>query len=114
MGAAHDRSRHRALRQPRGKFGPSHPSASRAAQPRLLATRAHRASRRLAMTPHSVRDTLHQSDSRFELPAWAQVSKGRGKHIRRVTRLLAEWAEAMELDAAEKQCWIDAGRFHDA
>ena len=50
----------------------------------------------------------------FELPAWAQVSKGRRKHIVRVTTLLAEWADAMGLPAAEKQCWIDAGRFHDA
>jgi len=50
----------------------------------------------------------------FDLPAWAQVSKGRGKHIIRVTMLLAEWADTMGLDAAEKQCWVDAGRFHDA
>ena len=52
--------------------------------------------------------------STFELPPWAQVSKGRGKHIARVTTLLAEWADAMGLDPDEKQCWIDAGRYHDA
>src|SRR4051812_38142580 len=107
MGIAHHRSRYRAVRQSRGKFGAPHPSASRAAQPRLLATRAHRAARRLAIMPSS-------TTSAFELPAWAQVSRGRGKHIMRVTALLAEWAEAMGLDAAERQCWIDAGRFHDA
>jgi 2-amino-4-hydroxy-6-hydroxymethyldihydropteridine diphosphokinase len=50
----------------------------------------------------------------FDLPSWAQVSKGRARHIARVTRLLGEWADALGLDAAEKQCWIDAGRFHDA
>jgi HD superfamily phosphohydrolase YqeK len=50
----------------------------------------------------------------MDLPAWAQVSKGRAKHIARVTALLAEWADAMELSVEEKQCWIDAGRFHDA
>jgi len=49
-----------------------------------------------------------------DLPPWAQVSKGRGKHIRRVTALLGEWAEAMGLSADEQQCWLDAGRFHDA
>lgn len=50
----------------------------------------------------------------FELPAWAQVSNGRRKHIMRVTTLLAEWADAMGVGAPEKQCWVDAGRFHDA
>jgi HD superfamily phosphohydrolase YqeK len=49
-----------------------------------------------------------------ELPTWARVSKGRGKHIARVTALLAEWADAMGLPADERQCWIDAGRYHDA
>lgn len=50
----------------------------------------------------------------FELPDWAQVSRGRAKHIARVTSLLAEWADAMGLDQPEKQCWLDAGRYHDA
>jgi 2-amino-4-hydroxy-6-hydroxymethyldihydropteridine diphosphokinase len=49
-----------------------------------------------------------------DLPSWAQVSKGRGKHIQRVTALLGTWAEAMDLAAEERQCWLDAGRFHDA
>ena len=49
-----------------------------------------------------------------DLPPWAQVSKGRAKHIRRVTALLIEWAEAMELSPDDRQCWLDAGRFHDA
>lgn len=48
------------------------------------------------------------------LPSWAQVSKGRARHIARVTTLLGDWADAMGLDVAEKQCWIDAGRYHDA
>jgi HD superfamily phosphohydrolase YqeK len=50
----------------------------------------------------------------FDLPPWAQVSRGRRKHILRVTRLLATWAEAMALPPAERAAWIDAGRFHDA
>lgn len=49
-----------------------------------------------------------------ELPAWAEVSKGRRKHIIRVTRLLAEWADEMSLSPTDRQEWIDAGRFHDA
>ena len=56
---------------------------------------------------------LKRSDT-FELPPWAQVSKGRAAHIGRVTALLAEWADAMSLDAADRQCWVDAGRYHDA
>jgi predicted HD superfamily hydrolase involved in NAD metabolism len=58
--------------------------------------------------------TSSVSSTMFELPAWAKVSRGRAKHIGRVTALLAEWADAMGLDAAEKQCWVDAGRYHDA
>ena len=49
-----------------------------------------------------------------DLPVWAQVSKGRRKHIVRVTTLLAEWADAMGLSPAERQAWVDAGRYHDA
>jgi predicted HD superfamily hydrolase involved in NAD metabolism len=56
------------------------------------------------------------ADSEFEvvLPTWAQVKKGRRKHIIRVTRLLAHWADAMSLEKAERETWIDAGRYHDA
>jgi 2-amino-4-hydroxy-6-hydroxymethyldihydropteridine diphosphokinase len=56
------------------------------------------------------------ADSEFEvvLPPWAQVKKGRRKHIVRVTRLLAQWADAMSLETDERDAWIDAGRYHDA
>ena len=49
-----------------------------------------------------------------ELPSWAQVKKKRAKHIRRVTALLSAWSEEMDLPIAERQCWVDAGRYHDA
>lgn len=49
-----------------------------------------------------------------DLPPWAQVSRSRRKHIIRVTMLLSDWADAMGLRAAERQAWLDAGRFHDA
>jgi 2-amino-4-hydroxy-6-hydroxymethyldihydropteridine diphosphokinase len=48
-----------------------------------------------------------------DVPEWALVKKKRKKHIRRVTALLVEWADAMGLDPAERTAWIDAGRFHD-
>jgi HD superfamily phosphohydrolase YqeK len=49
-----------------------------------------------------------------DLPAWAQVSGGRARHIARVTALLAEWAEALALPEEERLAWTDAGRYHDA
>ena len=49
-----------------------------------------------------------------ELPAWARVSASRIQHIARVTALLAQWAAAIEIDAAESAAWRDAGRWHDA
>ncbi|MCU0635889.1 MAG: hypothetical protein MUE41_13525 [Gemmatimonadaceae bacterium] len=49
-----------------------------------------------------------------ELPAWAIVTPKRRAHIERVTRLLARWADTLELQADERQAWIDAGRWHDA
>jgi 2-amino-4-hydroxy-6-hydroxymethyldihydropteridine diphosphokinase len=52
--------------------------------------------------------------TKVDLPSWARVSKSRARHIARVTTLLADWADAMALTPAEKQCWIDAGRYHDA
>ena len=58
--------------------------------------------------------SISSATTGVELPSWAQVSKGRAKHIGRVTALLGEWADAMGLPADERQCWIDAGRFHDA
>lgn len=49
-----------------------------------------------------------------ELPPWAQVTEKRRGHIERVTALLMQWADALELPADERQAWIDAGRWHDA
>ena len=60
------------------------------------------------MTPSS------NATSGIELPAWAQVSRGRARHIVRVTTLLGEWADAMGLASDDRQCWVDAGRYHDA
>jgi len=48
------------------------------------------------------------------LPAWAQVSSKRYGHIERVAELLAEWADALDLDAAERERWLRAAYLHDA
>jgi HD superfamily phosphohydrolase YqeK len=66
----------------------------------------------MTVSPRSTHDM--NATISVDLPPWAQVSKGRAKHIARVTSLLGEWAEAMGLPAEERQCWIDAGRYHDA
>lgn len=53
-------------------------------------------------------------EGRFELPSWACVAEKRRGHILRVTSLLADWAEQMRVDSAERREWIDAGLWHDA
>ena len=54
------------------------------------------------------------SASAVVLPSWAVVSDKRRAHIERVTHLLDTWARSLALDAAERQAWHDAGRWHDA
>jgi HD superfamily phosphohydrolase YqeK len=49
-----------------------------------------------------------------DLPSWAVVTEPRRKHIERVARLLAEWAEAMEVGARERRRWLRAAWMHDA
>jgi HD superfamily phosphohydrolase YqeK len=58
--------------------------------------------------------TRSEQQLEMDLPPWAQVSSGRRKHIKRVTRLLAEWAMAIDMTPDERQTWVDAGRYHDA
>jgi len=48
------------------------------------------------------------------LPAWAQVSAERRAHIERVVALLNSWADAMHVDANERDRWLRAGWLHDA
>lgn len=62
------------------------------------------------MTTH----TVTYGVSTFELPPWATVNEKRKGHIARVTAMLAEWADALDISAEERRAWIDAGRFHDA
>jgi HD superfamily phosphohydrolase YqeK len=48
------------------------------------------------------------------LPAWAHVSPERRAHIERVVALLNDWADAMQVDAKERDRWLRAGWLHDA
>ena len=48
------------------------------------------------------------------LPSWAQVRPKRRAHIERVAALLAQWADAMNVPAAERDRWARAAYLHDA
>jgi HD superfamily phosphohydrolase YqeK len=48
------------------------------------------------------------------LPGWAQASPQRRAHIERVVALLDSWADALHLDARERDRWLRAGWLHDA
>ena len=50
----------------------------------------------------------------MSLPAWAQVSAERRAHIERVVKLLNSWADAMHVQANERDRWLRAGWLHDA
>jgi HD superfamily phosphohydrolase YqeK len=50
----------------------------------------------------------------MSLPAWAQVSAERRAHIERVVALLTSWANAMGVEARERDRWLRAGWLHDA
>jgi 2-amino-4-hydroxy-6-hydroxymethyldihydropteridine diphosphokinase len=53
-------------------------------------------------------------DASFPLPAWAQVTAARRSHIRRVARLLDDWARRLAVTAEERRRWIRAAILHDA
>jgi HD superfamily phosphohydrolase YqeK len=48
------------------------------------------------------------------LPPWASVTPERRTHVERVVALLAEWAAALDVPAAERARWSRAGWLHDA
>lgn len=57
---------------------------------------------------------LIERATRGELPEWAEASESRREHMRRVSALLGEWAEALGLPAAERVRWRAVGWLHDA
>ena len=50
----------------------------------------------------------------MSLPGWAQASPERRAHIGRVVALLNSWANALRVDANERDRWLRAGWLHDA
>lgn len=48
------------------------------------------------------------------LPPWAHVTAPRVAHVHRVTALLEEWAQALGVDAGERERWLRAAILHDA
>lgn len=48
------------------------------------------------------------------LPEWSHVSGHRLAHMRRVSELLGDWADALDLRPHEKVRWRAAGYLHDA
>ena len=48
------------------------------------------------------------------LPPWAEVSKRRRAHIRRVAALVEDWAEEMGVAPPERRRWLRAVWLHDA
>lgn len=48
------------------------------------------------------------------LPPWAAVSDRRREHIERVTALLMDWAEELNLTRDDVDAWRAAGMWHDA
>lgn len=48
------------------------------------------------------------------LPEWAQVSKERRAHIRRVAVLVEQWADEMAVSDRERDRWLRAVWLHDA
>jgi HD superfamily phosphohydrolase YqeK len=49
-----------------------------------------------------------------DLPDWAQVTKKRRAHVRRMIALLNEWADEMGVSQEERRRWLTACWLHDA
>ena len=62
------------------------------------------------MKPHPI----VAAAARGELPSWAEVSKGRRRHIERVGALLDEWADEAGLSESDRTRWKAAGWLHDS
>ncbi|HZS62026.1 MAG TPA: HD domain-containing protein [Gemmatimonadaceae bacterium] len=49
-----------------------------------------------------------------DLPEWAQTTKKRRAHVRRMVALLNEWADEMDVTSEERKRWLTACWLHDA
>lgn len=61
-----------------------------------------------------MRTTIDRLLDDLRLPAWAKVTDKRRKHIARVTDLLMQWAQIIDISSAERDVWRRAGLLHDA
>ena len=48
------------------------------------------------------------------MPPWAEASEARRAHVERVATLIASWADALGVAAAERERWVRAAYLHDA
>jgi HD superfamily phosphohydrolase YqeK len=55
-----------------------------------------------------------QATAVTDLPDWAQATKKRRAHVRRMIDLLNEWADEMDVPAEERRRWLTACWLHDA
>jgi HD superfamily phosphohydrolase YqeK len=62
-------------------------------------------------SPHR---SLVAAAARGQLPPWAEAGPERREHIARVAALMDEWAERLELPAAERERWAAVAWLHDA
>jgi HD superfamily phosphohydrolase YqeK len=57
---------------------------------------------------------LLEEASAGRLPPWSRAGEHRFAHMRRVSSLLGEWADALDLASHERTRWRAAGYLHDA
>ena len=55
-----------------------------------------------------------QATAVTDLPDWAQATKKRRAHVRRMVALLNEWADEMDVTQEERRRWLTACWLHDA
>lgn len=59
-------------------------------------------------------DEVLEAAAAGRLPQWSHVGEHRFAHMRRVSTLLGEWADALDLPSGERTMWRAAGYLHDA
>ncbi|MEN8143318.1 MAG: HD domain-containing protein [Gemmatimonadota bacterium] len=57
---------------------------------------------------------IRKAGEEEQLPKWARCDPKRIKHVRRVSRLMGEWAKALGLSRKQVVRWKAAGYLHDA
>lgn len=60
------------------------------------------------------RHPIVEAAARGDLPSWARMGRKRRAHVKRVARLLDEWARRRGLPEEERTRWLAAAWLHDA